>query len=118
MHEDIFWFDIPVDDVTVVHKLDGVAHLFENIASFFFWESSLFLKIAVDVATAAQLEDEVEIFLISEVRVELDDVRMVQKTLDFYLPNQLINELLLTFENSFGNFFECAYEVGWAVSAY
>jgi len=43
VHEDVFWFYISVNDVTVVHKLNGMTDLLEYASSLLLWESTLLL---------------------------------------------------------------------------
>jgi hypothetical protein len=50
--------------------------------------------------------------LLIKTCIELNDVRVVQKTLNFYLANELVYVFHLTFKNAFGYFFEGADEIG------
>jgi hypothetical protein len=117
MHEYVFGLDVPVDDVAVVHELDSVAHLLEDAADAVFGEAAVLLEGGVDVASAADLEDEVDVVFVGEEGVELHNVGVVQEDLDLDLPNQLVDELLLPMENALGDLLERTHEVGGLVPA-
>jgi len=44
------------------------------------------------------------VFLVVEVAVNLDDVRVIQKALDFELPNKLIEKVVLKYTSFFNHF--------------
>jgi len=58
------------------------------------------------------------VILISKERVQLHDIRMIQKTLNLYLSNELIDELLLTFEDTLGDLLQGTYKIRGLVPGY
>lgn len=46
---------------------------------------------------AGQLKEKVDIFLITEEIVEFDEIWVTEEGLDFYLPDQLFQSLLILF---------------------
>ncbi len=54
MEEDIFWFYVPVDDIAVVHELDGMADLPCNFPDFLLGEATLTSQIVVDITATAE----------------------------------------------------------------
>jgi len=48
----------------------------------------------------------------------LHDIRMIQKTLNLYLSNELIDELLLTFEDTLGDLLQGTYKIRGLVPGY
>jgi hypothetical protein len=81
--EDVFGFDIPMDDIAIMHELNGMANLLYHTLYLLFRKSSLAPQVVVDVASATELEDQVEVLLVREEGVELHDVWVVQVALDF-----------------------------------
>ena len=116
MQQDVLGFDIPVDDVAVVHELDCVAHLPHHVLNSFLLEAALLSQGGVHVSTAAGLQDEVEMVIVAETGVQLHDVWVVQVALDLYFPHQLVDEPGLPFENAFRDFLEGTDEVGPTVT--
>lgn len=57
----------------------------------------LFLEKIKEMAVAGKLKEKVDIFLITEKIVEFDEIWVVEEGLDFYLPNQLLQSLLILF---------------------
>lgn len=116
MEEDVLGLDVTMDDVTVVHELDDMADLLDNPAHFLLSEPSLIAEAGVDVSAAAELEHEVEVFLIGEVGVELHDVGVVEVALDLDLADQLVY-VLLGLEYLLGDLLERTQEAGGYVPA-
>ena len=111
MEEDVLRLDVAVDDVAVVHELDGVADLLDDAAHLLLGEPSLAAQAAVDVASAAQLQHQVQVVLVAEVGVELHDVGVVEVALDLYFPDELV-DVLLRLEDLLGDLLQRAEEVG------
>ena len=90
MHkDDVFGFDVTMQDTVPMHE----GHCFKEIPND---EGSTllteFLTVCDDVVKLtirAQLQDGVERFLISEEAVGLDDVGVVQESLDLQLSDEL-----------------------------
>lgn len=116
MEEDVLGLDVTMDDVAVVHELDGMADLLDNPAHFFLSEPSLAAEAGVYVSAAAELEHEVEVFLIGEVGVELHDIGVVEVALDLDLADKLVY-VLLGLEYLLGDLLERTQEVGGLVPA-
>lgn len=112
MDENVFGFDVSVDDVVVVHELYGVTDVFGEMFNFLFNEASFFFEVVVEVASGAVLEYEVDVGLIVKEGVELYYVGVVEVALYFDFSDELADEARVSREELFGYFFECADEVG------
>lgn len=54
MQKNVFWFDISVDDITVMHKLNCMADLSSDASNFLLRKSTLISKATIYVATTAK----------------------------------------------------------------
>ena len=99
MEQYVFRFDVPVDDIAVMHEFYGVADLPRDAPDPLLSEAALLLEAVVDIPAAAEFKHQVEVVLICEEGVQLHDIRMVQITLDLYLSYQLADELHLSLED-------------------
>lgn len=99
MQEYVLGFDVSVDDVVIMHELDSMTDLPDHIFGFVFSETPLFLERGISIASTARLQNQIQKFLITEKSIELDDIRMVKKTLDFYFADQLIEKFGLSVED-------------------
>ena len=57
MQKDVLGLDVSVDDVAIMHKLNGVADLSYHCADPFLMKSSLFPQVGVDIAPATGFQD-------------------------------------------------------------
>jgi hypothetical protein len=101
MVEDVLWLDVPMDNITIVHKFNCVANLLHDVSHLLLWKSAITPKTIINVSTAADLHDEVEILLVREKGVKLDYIRMIHVALNFDLTNELIYVFLFAFKNAF-----------------
>lgn len=53
VEKDVLRFDVPVDDVAVVHELYRMAHLLYHRSHLLLWETALCTKGVVDIPPAA-----------------------------------------------------------------
>jgi len=95
-----------VDDIIVMHELDGVADLLEHGTDLSLRKTPFFLEIGVDISSAARLQNQIKEFLITKKAVKLNYVRVVKKTLNLDFPKQLIDIPCLSLENPFRNLFQ------------
>ena len=59
MKQDIFWFYISVNNVTVMHELDGKADLSYHSSDSFFAESTFFFHGSVYISSTARFQNEI-----------------------------------------------------------
>lgn len=64
MKKDVFWFDIPMDDITIMHELDCMTHLLDYASHSLFRKTPFSAKSIVNVASTAKLKYKVKIVLI------------------------------------------------------
>jgi hypothetical protein len=64
VEKDVLGLDIPMDDVAVMHELNGMAHLLGDASNLLLGKATFRFEIIVDVACTAQFEDEVKVVLI------------------------------------------------------
>ena len=70
----------------------------------------------VEVAPATQLQHQVNVLLVTEKGIELGNVGVVQETLDFDLPDQLLNKAHFATENAFWDFLQSTNKIGSSMS--
>ena len=61
MHQNIIWFDIPMDQVIVVENLVAFAELSDQFPDFHFREMLIFGDIVLKGALVAEFHDEIKI---------------------------------------------------------
>lgn len=84
VHEDVLRLDVPVDDVLLVHVLDCLGDLLNDLPDFLLTVCSLpFLKVFKQIVAQAGLQQEVHILVVHEEVVEAHDVGVVEVALDF-----------------------------------
>ena len=66
MKQNIFRLDISMNNVTVMHELDGVTDLFDDLLHLFLLKSALIFQLAVDVPAKAEFQNEVEVIFIGK----------------------------------------------------
>lgn len=89
MKKDVFWLEIAVQHIILVHIFHPEADL-----PYIFPHSSLrkpadLLHVVVKILPKTRLEDQISAVLIDEEVIQPDDVRMVEETLDLDLSDQL-----------------------------
>lgn len=89
MVDDVLGLKVAVDDLALVHVVQSSADLLDDDFGHFLSELPLLLEEGVELPRGAELLHQVDVLLVGEEGVELDDVGMVQKRLDFYLTYQL-----------------------------
>ena len=77
MVEDILWLKISVNDLALMHVIKSLEGIFENnlgeiLIKFFFLPQK-----AIQLPTGAQLHHQTNMPLVTEERIELDNVGMV-----------------------------------------
>ena len=73
----VLWLQITVSDVLFMAVIDGLQDLFENLCSVFLIEELLFNNFIKKFTTLAHFSDEVYIFIVFKVLVELNDMWVV-----------------------------------------
>lgn len=61
-----------------MHKLKSVCSFLDDWSHFFLGESELLLDKGVDLSSSGVLSEDVEMFLVVEVSIEVDDIHMSQ----------------------------------------
>ena len=91
----VFWLQVAVNDLALVHVVQGSANLLHDRLHEVLAEFPLFLEEGVELPRAAQLLHEVDVLLVSEEGVQPHDVGVVQERLDFNLTHQLNGQFRL-----------------------
>jgi len=76
------YLQVAVDQVPVVHVLDGQEGLIEELKGLDLAESFVLVQIVEEVAMFGVLEHDVDLLLLLEDLVEFDDVWMLQPAVD------------------------------------
>lgn len=66
MKKYVFRFDIAMDNITVMHELDCMGNLLYDASYFLLGKSAFTSKVVVDIASTAQLQNQVKVLLIRE----------------------------------------------------
>jgi hypothetical protein len=88
--EDVFRFEVAVDDVVYVHVLNCLANLPDVLSDHFLRHLTGFLQVLVKILSQTGLEHKTGTFLIDEEVIEFDDVGVVDKTLNFDFSYELV----------------------------
>ena len=95
MEDNILGLQISVDNLVFVHIVQSFKCLLKDIfGQRFGYFAFLFQKI-VQLPWVAQFEHQVHVLSIAEKGVHLDNVWMLQETLDLYFPDNLDQKLLV-----------------------
>jgi len=89
MVDNVFRFEIAMNDFVLVHVVQSSADLLHDILGHILWDFSLFLQEVVQLSWKAELKHQVDIVLVGEEGEHFDNVGVVQETLDLYLSHQL-----------------------------
>lgn len=87
-----------------MHQLDCVKKIADDEGGGFLRKSCPVRNNVEQLTIGPKFKDDVEVLLIIEVAVDLDDVRMIQKALDFELPNKLSEKVVLEYTSFFNHF--------------
>ena len=87
MVDNILRFQIPMNDLILMHVVKCSTDLLYNISRHFFIYFSLLLEEAVELSRKTELQDQVDKLFIRKERKHLYYVWMVQESLDFYLTH-------------------------------
>ncbi len=98
MKDDIFRFDISVDDSQRVNFVDCLANLAHDESDSSFRERLRLLELVVKLSSRSHLQDDVDVGRVVEAAVHLDNVGVIQKLLNLHFPDELISDLLLVQE--------------------
>ena len=98
-------------DVLFVAVIYGLHYLHKDSRCVLFVEVLFFHNLVEQLATFAQLRDQVYILLVFEILVELEDVGVVQRSEDLYL---LLESLLVLYLFA-SNYLACSFLAGFNV---
>ena len=92
--DDVLGFDVPVENVRVVHVAESLADLPHLLRDLFFGHSSFTSDAAVEGPFLHVLHHDVEVESITEKAVNLDDVGMVRVEIYLQLHHELVKHQL------------------------
>jgi len=95
----------------IVHIIDCLAYLPYILLHFLLFKTGLFFQSVVKITTITILRHEIYMLRVIKTGIEAGDVRMIQKSLNFYLAYELFDVVRITFKNIFWYFFESAEEI-------
>lgn len=88
-NEDVFWFDISVNDMLLVEVFQSCGHLCDVLSCFPFGEAVLATKMLVQFSLPSELKNKEYAFTIVEVTVKLENIWMPQIALNLNLSSDL-----------------------------
>jgi hypothetical protein len=90
VYEDyVLWFDVAVQDLVLVHLLEGGEEVADDEGGGLFGEGLSLGDEVEELSVAAQFHDDVDVELVVEVAVDLDDVGVVQVALYLQFADEL-----------------------------
>lgn len=95
MKDDVFWFDIAMDDSQRVDFVDSFTDLLDNRCNFCLchWFGSL--ELMEELSSCSDFQNDVDMGFIIEISVHFDDVRVVEVHLDLQLSDELLDDVLV-----------------------
>lgn len=87
--DNIFRFDIPMEYLMLVHEVDCLQQVADNIGGALLTQGFPRRDDVVQLPVASQLHYRVEVLLVAEVPVVAYDVGVVQEALDLQLSDEL-----------------------------
>ena len=105
----IFWFDVSVEDFVLVHAFYSLKEVLGNKGSGLLRKIFVLGDNIVELAVRAEFEKSVEVSLIMEKTVNINDVGMIQEGLDLQLSNELLEDIILNYFFLLQHF-HCHYE--------
>lgn len=114
MKNNVLRLYVPVNNIMLMQVLYCIAYLTNNTSYFLLRKSTLFSQHWINVPWVAQFNHKVNEFSLLEVCVKLTNVRMVQKWLNLYFTNQLLDNALIF--KKFRHFLYRAHEIRLYVS--
>ena len=87
---DILQFDVTMNNLSLVHIVNSLNDLPHQDRCRFLAKMMTFLKQIVKMTITSQFQEKIDILLITEEIVKFNEIRVIQKCLDFYLPYQLL----------------------------
>jgi len=103
MQKYVFWLYVSMDNIIIMHKLDGMTNLPGHCSYCFFAKASFLFQRGIEVSSTARLQNQVKKLFVRKKAIKLNNVWMVKKALNFDLSNQLVNKPCFTFENLLWN---------------
>jgi len=109
VHDDVLELEVAMYDSLPVKIFGSVADLQNDLLGFILGKALALLDSVVELAVTAQLQEEVDVFLVAEVAVHASDVEVVQEALYFQLADDLVLQLLIL-QYTLVNYLYCARE--------
>jgi hypothetical protein len=74
---DIFWFDVPMEDLVLVHETDCIEQISDHKRSSFFRKKRAVRDDVVKLTIGSELENDIEMSLVTKTSINFDYVRML-----------------------------------------
>jgi hypothetical protein len=84
-----------MDDVIPMQLADSIADLLHDESHSCFGHGLMFFEVFIELSICTEFEDDVDIDMIIKKPIHLDDVGMVDETLDFEFSDELLGDFLL-----------------------
>ena len=90
----ILRFNVSVQNLMTMHKVDSFKQIANYVARAFLSQCLATWNYIVKLSIAAELHDDIEILLITEIPIILDDIWMIEETLYFEFTNELYQKVI------------------------
>lgn len=110
LQQQIFRFDIAMDEPFPVDCLQPAGRLSGVLADFLLFKSVVLANFAVEVASGGKLAYDIKVIFVCEVSVEIDDVLTPETIVNSYLFGYLIFDLLFP-DHGFAYYFKRADKI-------
>ena len=98
MKKYILRFQISMQNIIVMHVLNCMTDLLNYHPDLLFRKTPLIFQVLIQISFCTKLHQKIQIAFLYKNRVELNDIRMIQKRLNFNLSYYLHNNLRI-FDN-------------------
>lgn len=89
VQKDVLRLKIAMQDIISMHVLNSLANLLNIFSHNFFRKFTDFFQILIQIFAQTRLKDKICCLLINKKVVKMNYMRMVHKTLNFYLSDKL-----------------------------
>lgn len=90
MEKYVLWFKVSMNNIVFMHMFNPKAYLPHILSYCLFWEPSHLFEIMIKIFSQAGLENKISCIFINKEVIKIDNMRMNQKGLYFYLSYKLL----------------------------
>jgi len=89
-YQEIFWFDVAVNDMFAVEIHERISHLVNVSGASFLGKAPMFAELFVKLSLASEFKHKKYTFLVMEISIETENIWMAEVLLDFNFASDLL----------------------------